>query len=107
MGGCEGRRLASLCFPFSVFRSWAGCRALPNVILVTLVLGVANDQLNVFLLLALVVLGEATYQPDCLHGESVGVWALGPWHGPGPFRGPSDEGLTKRHSRDFGVRGGQ
>ena len=18
------------------------------------------------------------------------VWALGPWHGPGPFRGPSD-----------------
>ncbi len=50
-------------------------RALPNVILVTLVFGVANDQpnvlandeRNVFPLLALVVLAEATDQPDCLH----------------------------------------
>ncbi len=31
-------------------------RALPKVILMTLVLGVANDQPNVFLVLALVVL---------------------------------------------------
>ncbi len=49
-------------------------RALPNVILVTLVLGVASGQPHVILMT--LVLGVASDQTKCLYGGSVGY---GPW----------------------------
>ena len=61
----------------------------PNVVLMTLVIGVAHDK------------------PECLYGGRVVVGTWGHGMALGTLVGPSDEGPTKFHSHDFGVRGGQ
>ncbi len=62
-----------------------------NVIVMTLVLGMANGQPNVILMT--LGLGVASEQPTCLCGGSVGCgpWAHGMALGPGPLRGPNKD----------------
>ena len=57
-------------------------RALPNVVVITLVLGMANGQPNVILMT--LVLGVASDQPECSCGGTLG---FGPW-APGMALGP-------------------